>query len=263
MKSPFPGMDPYLEARWGSVHQRLITYAADAISEQLPPDLRARTEERVYVQAESEVVRRVVPDVYVAQYKVAVQSGSHLAERGGQVVAEPMEFVVEDEEITEGFIEIRESGGGKVITVIEFLSPANKMSGEGQKLYLQKQYEVLHSDTNLVEVDLLRSGQRVIAFPEYRIPSQNRRDYLVCVRCGWRERKRSIYAMRLHERLPTIAIPLRKEDQPVPLDLQALIDQCYRNGRYDDIDYRLDPIPPLEAEEKEWAHQVLKSAGKR
>lgn len=119
-------MDPYLEARWGGVHQRLITYAADGISEKLPSDLRARTGERVYVQAEDQVIRRVVPDVHVAQYKVGAQGGSHMAERGGQAVAEPMEFVVEDEQVTEGFIEIREAGGGKLITVIEFLSPGKR-----------------------------------------------------------------------------------------------------------------------------------------
>src|SRR5256885_6518067 len=52
VKSPFPGMDPYLEARWGDVHQSLITYARDALQPNLPPDLRARVEERVFVQTE-------------------------------------------------------------------------------------------------------------------------------------------------------------------------------------------------------------------
>src|SRR5436190_589956 len=131
MKSPFPGMDPYLEARWGDVHQSLITYTRDAIQPNLPMDLRARVEERVYVQSESEVIRRVIPDVYVAQYHPMPQGASHLAERGGASVAEPMQFAIGDEAVTEGYIEIREAGGGRVITVIEFLSPANKTPGEG------------------------------------------------------------------------------------------------------------------------------------
>lgn len=29
MPSPFPGMDPYLEAHWGDVHTSLATYARD------------------------------------------------------------------------------------------------------------------------------------------------------------------------------------------------------------------------------------------
>jgi hypothetical protein len=44
MRSPFPGMDPYLEQFWGDVHHRLITYLSDAIQKQLPGDLRARVD---------------------------------------------------------------------------------------------------------------------------------------------------------------------------------------------------------------------------
>src|SRR5215207_1862924 len=47
MKSPFPGLDPYLEERWGDVHQSLVTYAADQLGASLPDDLRARMEERI------------------------------------------------------------------------------------------------------------------------------------------------------------------------------------------------------------------------
>ena len=36
MDSPFPGMDPYLEQHWRSVHHRLITYAGDQLQSGLP-----------------------------------------------------------------------------------------------------------------------------------------------------------------------------------------------------------------------------------
>ena len=36
MKSPFPGMDPYLEEFWPDVHASLIIYARDQLEEQLP-----------------------------------------------------------------------------------------------------------------------------------------------------------------------------------------------------------------------------------
>jgi hypothetical protein len=67
----------------------------------------------------------------------------------------------------------------------------------------------------------------------------------------------------LRERLPTIRVPLRRSDQPVLLDLQALIDQCYRNGRHDDIDYTQPTLPPLSSEDAAWAESLLKAAGKR
>ncbi len=255
-------MDPYLEARWGDVHQRLITYASDALQARLPPGLRARVEERVFVETEHDQMRRIVPDLHIAQVHPAHSHEAGGGEADGVAVAEPMTFLLEEEEVTEGYIEIREAGGGKVITVIEFLSPSNKAGGEGQRLYLQKQSELLRSDTSLVEIDLIRSGRRVIAFPELRIPAERRRDYLVCVRRGWSEREREIYALSLRQRLPAIPIPLRQSDRPVPLDLQALLDKCYANGRYDDIDYTEPPVPALEPEDAAWAEFVLKACGR-
>jgi hypothetical protein len=262
MKSPFPGMDPYLEARWGDVHQRLITYAADQLGPLLAPDLRARIEERVFVETEAEQVRRIVPDLHVAQYQSSHTPPPARHETSGVAVAEPMVFLLQDEAVTESYIEIRTLGSRDVITVIEILSPANKAGREGQRLYLQKQRKLLHSQTNLVEIDWVRSGTRVLAFPEHRIATQHRGDYLVCVRCAWSERARELYALPLRERLPGIPIPLRKTDDAILLNLKALIDQCYQNGGHDDIDYTQPPVPPLSADDAAWAQPLLKAAGK-
>jgi hypothetical protein len=54
------------------------------------------------------------------------------------------------------------------------------------------------------------------------------------------------------------SIPLRKQDKDASLDLQALLEQVYRNGRYDDIDYSRTPDPPLLPEDTEWAAELLK-----
>jgi hypothetical protein len=262
VKSPFPGLDPYLEARWSGVHQRLITYAADQLAGQLPEDLRARMEERVFIESGGESLGQRVPDVHVAQYRIA-SSKAELHEGGDVAIAEPTVLLLEDDPITEGYIEIRERGGGKVITVIEVLSPANKRGGEGQKLYLEKQRQVLESDTNLVEIDLVRFGQHVIAFPEERIPAEHRHESLACIRSAWSRRGRELYVLSLRKRLPAIPIPLRQKDRRVALDLQALLDQCYENGRYDDIDYSRPPEPPLNADDASWAESILKAARKR
>ena len=69
--------------------------------------------------------------------------------------------------------------------------------------------------------------------------------------------------LKLRERLPIIPIPLRKTDPDVTLDLQPLLDQAYRNGRYDRTDYRKPCAPPLEGEDAQWAEQLLKSPVKR
>ena len=262
MKSPFPGLDPYLESRWSDVHQGLITYTRDALQSRLPPDLRARIEERVFLETGVQPARRIVPDLHVATYPQPQPAPDGFAETAGEAVAEPTVCLLEDDPVTESYIQILERAGGKVITVIEFLSPANKAGGEGQRAYLQKQGEILCSQTNLVEIDLIRSGQHVIAFPEHRIPTQHRHDRLVCVRCPWSKRARELFTLPLRQRLPTVPVPLRASDQSVPLDLQALLDQCYQNGRHDDLDYTRPPAPPLPPEDQDWAQALLKIAGK-
>jgi hypothetical protein len=58
-------------------------------------------------------------------------------------------------------------------------------------------------------------------------------------------------------------VPLRKKDKDITLEHQPLIDACYRNGVYDDIDYRRPPVPPLEPEEETWAEELLKGQSLR
>ena len=54
-------------------------------------------------------------------------------------------------------------------------------------------------------------------------------------------------------------MPLRKGDADAPLDLQALVDQAYRNGRYDTLDYKADPDPPLRPDDAAWADELLRA----
>ena len=56
-------------------------------------------------------------------------------------------------------MEVREIATGQVITVIEVLSPVNKRPGKGRIDYENKRAMVFNGSSNMVEVDLLRSGQ--------------------------------------------------------------------------------------------------------
>ena len=58
------------------------------------------------------------------------------------------------------------------------------------------------------------------------------------------------------------------EDRPerpyVPLDLQAILDECCEEGRYpNDIDYRMDANPPLTGDDARWADALLREQGRR
>ncbi len=109
MKSPFPGMDPYLEAPWGDVHHRLTQYAADHIQTVLPPDLRSRVEERVFMESWEGPTRRPAPDVRIIERPGA---GAATQQAGTLTLTQPLVLEFPSEEITEGFIEIRERGDG-------------------------------------------------------------------------------------------------------------------------------------------------------
>lgn len=52
MPSPFPGMDPWLEApgRFPDVHDVLITYIREAVNAALPAPYFARSATRVWVE---------------------------------------------------------------------------------------------------------------------------------------------------------------------------------------------------------------------
>lgn len=259
MKSPFPGMDPFLERHWGDVHHSLIQYTRDALQPNLPDDLRARVEERVFVESEPGRVRPVIPDVSISEMREPPPAYASGGEIGAAGVAEPLIFEVADWLVTEGFLEIREKCGGRLITVIEFLSPSNKCGGAGQEKYLEKQAEVLRSDASLVEIDLVRAGQRVLALPVAQIPPVHRWDHLACISPGWKRKCRELYPMPLRDRLPVLPVPLRQNEPRITLDLQSLIDHVYAAGRYDDLDYATELQPSFGPEDAAWAAELLKN----
>src|SRR3954471_14127287 len=106
-KSPFPGMDPYLQAHWPGVHTRLMTYAADAIQPQLPADLVARVEENVRLDVDDEVLALRSPDVCVAETPTPWAAGP----ASGGATNEPIVLEIAHDPIVDRHIEIRDSSG--------------------------------------------------------------------------------------------------------------------------------------------------------
>src|SRR4029077_2091398 len=92
MRSPFPGMDPYLEPHWGDVHQAFITYVRDSLQPQLPAHLRARMQERVYIELPEGLRREYFPVVRVLENPGpgASKAVGVAEEPAGVAVAEPL-----------------------------------------------------------------------------------------------------------------------------------------------------------------------------
>src|SRR5487761_1547029 len=68
MRSPFPGMDPFLEqpAYWSDFHATFVNYWREAIADVLPPHYEAALGERVYLVERDPDGRKLgYPDVAV------------------------------------------------------------------------------------------------------------------------------------------------------------------------------------------------------
>jgi Protein of unknown function (DUF4058) len=275
MKSPFPGMDPYLERHWGDVHQSVVTYIRDWLQTRLPTDLRARMQERIYIDLPDPQRAEYYPDVRVVERPRSLQAAGPTtavaepptateAENGDLLPAKPLLIHLDIEPVTEGYVEIIDvKSGHRVVTAIELLSLANKRAGKGRRLYLKKRRDQQSAGVNTVEIDLLRRGRRVLMVGTEQIPPSDRTTYQVCVWRGSRPDLVEVYRVPLRERLPVIPIPLRPTDPDVPLDLQPILEQCYRNGGYDDIDYTAEPDPPLPSEDARWVDALLREQARR
>ena len=261
MKSPFPGMDPYLERHWRDVHGTMIVHARALLNLQFGSDLRARIDERLIIEHPWEESYWIHPDVRVIEHGLP---GRPVVAASGIAIAEPLVISAPDEQAVERYIEIIDpTRGGKVVTVIEFLSPTNKLAGDGREKYLRKQQDCINARINLVEVDLTRTGRRDLAFPEAELPSSAKTIYMACVYRGFKTHRFEIYPLTLRDRLPGIRIPLRPTDPDAVLDLQSLVITAYEDGRHDDIDYAVQSAPPLTGDDDAWADQLLREAGRR
>lgn len=269
MPSPFPGMDPSLEAPhlWPDVHNRLITLLANDLTPRLRPRYYVSIEERSYLLEIETGKLAGRADIAV------VESGRSLSEPAlTYTIAPPMDttwspalrspvavFLPTFEEMRETYLEVHAIEDDRVITVLEILSPSNKRPGKGRSLYLDKRLDVLSSATNLVEIDLLRAGEPMPVLGE--LPAS---DYRLLV---YRHRQRpraDLYPFDIREPIPAFPVPLQRDEEEPIVDLGALVHGLYDLAGYDlRIDYRLEPDPALTGHDAVWASDLLQTAGLR
>ncbi|HJT77869.1 MAG TPA: DUF4058 family protein [Gemmataceae bacterium] len=262
MPSPFPGMDPYLEslAIWPDVHHGLISQSQAALNPHLRPRYVARVELRVYISDDDDPGRQaLVPDLRVGQSP---------GRRGAKKKPEPALAATEplivptlmDEEIEEAFLKIIHVESEELVTLIEVLSPTNKIRGsQGRKSFMEKRREILNTEVNWVEIDLLRAGVPSVTDPPLR-PS----DYRILISRADQRTRTRFWPVGVRQPLPVIRIPLRGKDAEVPLDLGAVFRTVYDRAAYDmSVDYRKPPQPPLEGDDAKWARELLRGRGGR
>jgi len=243
MKPSFPGMNPYLEhpSLWREVHFWLIAQLAKSLNPVFVPKYRAAVEKRVYLDS----VLVGIADAAIFQSNPATKLNSVVTT---EVLSKPVKVTLpQSEEITERYLEIREVKTGRVVTVIEVLSPKNKRVGEGREKYLTKRQKVLNSATHLVEIDLLRSGN-FMPMAEAILS-----DYRILVSRANLRPAAELYPFNLREAIPQFLLPLQPEDQEPIIDLSEVLRQISQDAALDmAIDYSQPPVPPLSSSDFEW-----------
>lgn len=261
MKSPFPGMNPYLESPefWHDFQQRFVIHLGDEVGAHLSANYFAKLEERIFIHELPEEPRTYLgrPDVGVFLSRDAKKTSP----AGSVSLVDPpplqLELIspAEDRE-RESFIEIRDRLSRRLVTVIELLSPANKNPGKDREQYLYKRQQLLESSVHLVEVDLLRSGLRM---PLKQLPAC---DYCLLV-CRSEQRPLvDVWPFTVTDSFPKLVVPLREADSPLIIDLNALFQRVFVAANYAKIIYQSPPDPPLAVEQAIWAEEVLASREK-
>ena len=258
MPTPFPGMDPYLEHRslWPNVHNSLITALRDDLALRLRPRYFVAVEERTYTNNSGALTFAGRPDLAVSQVReaaVAYQIAPPVRQAGVAVV----ELPIPDTE-RETYLEIRDQDD-RVVTVLEILSPANKVPGKGRDLYERKRGQVLDSLTNLVEIDLLRAGQPMEVVGDYP-PSH----YRILVSRGAVRPRADLYYFGVRDPIPDFPLPLQPDETKPLVALNQLLHDLYERAGYDlRIDYSQALDPPLDEEYADWTADLLRQTGHR
>jgi len=160
------------------------------------------------------------------------------------------------EEHHEELIEIRQRGDGRLVTLVDIVSPANKTSDQGRQAYLAKRRESKQGGANLVEIDLVLQGQPTLEYSRDGLPDW---DYAVTVTRSTQTERYEIYTATLQKRLPRFRLPLAADDRDTVLDLQAAFARCYDQGGFAaTIDYRREPAAVRADDDRRWLDDVLK-----
>lgn len=261
MQSPFPGMDPYIEASglWATFHHAFLTACHNLLNDLLPSNYVASLGERIELVDTEEFGRgrSVFPDIAIVQENdttaAATAPASSVATLEPVTLPQSIEWPPERKHL---YIEIVELPDRHVVTDIELLSPSNKRKGSDDRtIYLAKRQLLLRHHINLVELDLLLAGERLPLLAP--LP---RGDYFAFVSHGPNWHQTDVYAWSVRQRLPMVPIPLKQGADPIALDLSTAFSQTYQHGRYGRLlAYDQAPSALLDEPNREWASNLLQN----
>jgi hypothetical protein len=232
MPCPFPGMDPFLEIPpfWSDFSPRFLSAIGNQLIPSLLPKYDVRLEEYLLLEHESEPTHRVKPDVVIRTGWQNESSPGMVSTMVLPRTAESTEAASPDfDAMTQRRLVVTYRSTGRVVTIMELLSPVNKAPGkDGIDAYTRKREELLTTSSHLIELDLLRGGVRLPIKGSH--PSG---DYFAYIGRWERRPACQIISWSWRSAMPPIPVPLLPEDGEIVLDLAAAFRSAYEPAYYE------------------------------
>ncbi len=222
MPCPLPGMDPYLENEklWPAFQHQLVSCLYQILLPGLVDRYRARVNQRGYV-SEQPLFTSIIREQHLEEY-----------------------------------IEIRQRSDDRLITLVDIVSPTNKLRSHGRTAYLETRSQARSQNASVVEIDLVLQGQPMLDYSRDGLPDW---DYAITVTRSTQAERYEIYTTTLQKRLPRFKIPLAHDDRDTVLDLQATFARCFDQGNFSSlINYKDDPQHRLKDDDLEWLKEMLR-----
>ena len=166
----------------------------------------------------------------------------------------------------ESFIEIIPvAEPGRVVTILEVLSPSNKEGGPGPELYLTKQREALGSRSHLLEIDLLRAGKPTVAVPPDLLAAHGPSDYRVCLTRATRPDRFEVWPFTVRDSPPPDRRPFGRRGFQMSSWTCRPSSPVVTTKGHSDAGSIMAAIPgqPLAPADGSWADALLRGRGLR
>jgi hypothetical protein len=227
MTNPFPGMNPYLEeaSLWPTFHARAIACLYQMLGPGLAGKYGLQLQRRCYASEWPQVLDR------------------------------------QPSSMQEDYIEICEQGSDRLITLVDLVSPANKLTESGRRACLETRAAARARVANIVEIDLVLQGRPILEYSREGLPLW---DYAVTVTRAPQHDRFEIYTATLEKRLPRFRLPLAAHERDMVVDLTTAVKRAFEQADFASwIDYRRDPPATLIPENRAWLDNLLLSSGLR
>jgi hypothetical protein len=228
MKSPFLGMNPWLEGYlWLDVQQALASVISEMIAPLIAPKYVTHIAPTMIMDYDP------VSEIGITYPKITPEPNSEFIDDI------PFKLPIKSRTYV---VELRDAANNKLITAIEILSPVNKRNPN--LIDYRKKIDDLHKrGVHVIEIDLLRRGTR--PFSSKKVLSHYQ---MMLLRAQLNNAL--IWSVNIQDKLPVLPVPLRAPDLDVFLDLGNAMDIIFeRSLYYLSIDYAKDPAPPVFAEQ--------------